>query len=294
MIVCPNCREYSISEENSRYFCKVCGYEVLTENKIVFFHPEEKDFNTGMEACILDDVVKFEEKHFWMTARRFFLAKVFNKFVNVEDPILEIGAGTGYVAKYLISRGYRNYAIGDMHKISLMLSGDFEYKKKYQFNLQKTVFIEHFNVVGMFDVLEHISDEDLAVKNINKMLKYGGKVIVTVPAHMWLWSKQDAIAYHRKRYEINELKELFSRNGFSILKISGFFFSLIPFMYLRRIINYDDGKMSEGDFTGRFKVNIVFNAFLSMILHIEMAIFRNCFSRYGGSIVLVAEKSNDK
>jgi len=293
MIICPQCQEYILSEESAGYFCKTCGHEVLIENGIVFFHPEEKDSNIGMEACIFDDVVKFEEKHFWMSARRFYLRRIFNEFVKLEDAILEIGAGTGYVAKYLINHGYRNYAIGDIHKRGLVLSGDYAYRHKYQFNLMRTVFTEHFDVVGMFDVLEHISDDDSTVKNINKMLKKGGRVIVTVPAHMWLWSKQDAIAYHRKRYEIKELKELFLRNGFNILKISGFFFSLIPFMYLRKIINCDDGKISDGDYRGRFKVNVVFNMLLKMMLHIEMAVFKNCSSCYGGSIVLVAEKLTD-
>jgi len=294
MILCPQCHVCPLSEENGRYCCKTCGNKVLIENGIVFFHPEEKDSNSGMQACILDDVAKFEEKHFWMSARRSYLARLFGEFVNLKDAILEIGAGTGYVAKYLINRGYQNYAIGDIQKRGLELSGECVCRHKYQFNLLRPVFAEHFDVVAMFDVLEHISDDNLAVKNINKMLNNGGRAIVTVPAHMWLWSKQDAIVYHRKRYEVKELKELFLRNGFKILKTNGFFFSLIPFMYLRTIINRDDGVINKGDYKDRFRVNSIFNMVLEMVLHIEMVVFKSCFSRYGGSIVLVAEKQRDQ
>lgn len=293
MIVCQQCQKYTIIEENNRYLCKACGYKVLIKNGIVFFHPEEKDSNIGMEKCIVDDGVKFEEKHFWSSKRRFYLGRVFNEFVKLEDAILEIGACTGDVAKYLISRGYRNYAIGDIQKRGFELAGEYTSRYKYQFNVMRTVFIEHFDVVGMFDVLEHLDDDDSAVKNINRMLKKGGRVILTVPAHMWLWSKQDAILYHRKRYEVKGLKELFLRSGFNILKVSGFFFSLIPFMYLRKIINRDEGKINEGDYKNRLKVNIFLNMLLGMMLDIEMAVFKNYSTCFGCSILLVAEKRED-
>jgi len=293
MIVCPRCKAYMLSKENGECICKTCGYKTLIENGIVFFHPEEKNSNKDMKECILDDVAKFEEKHFWMSARRLYLEMIFNKFVKPEEAILEIGAGTGYVAKYLINHGYRNYVIGDIHERGLELSGEYAFLHKYQFNVVKTVFIEHFDIVGMFDVLEHISDDDLVVKNINKMLKKGGRVIVTVPAHKWLWSKQDAIASHKKRYEIKELKELFLKNGFNILKISGFFFSLIPFMYLRKIFNRDDGEIRARDYTNRFKIDSILNAFMDILLNIEMSLFKNYSSPYGGSMIIVAEKSSD-
>lgn len=89
----------------------------------------------------------------------------------------------------------------------------------------------------MFDVLEHIDEDALAVKNIYKMLKPGGKVIVTVPVHKWLWSKQDAIAYHRRRYEVDQLKGLFKQNGFKIVKATAFFVSILPLLYLRTFVS---------------------------------------------------------
>jgi len=279
-----------ISVESGGYLCKACGHGVAIENGIVFFHPEEKNSNSGMEGCILDDVAEYEEKHFWMSARRSYLGAIFKKFVKPEESILEIGAGTGYVAKYLISQGYRDYSIGDINERGLELSGQCACRHKYQFNVMRDVFTEHFDVVGMFDVLEHLDDDGLAVKNIKKMLKKGGRIIVIVPAHKWLWSKQDAIAYHKRRYEIEELKDLFLKNDFNILKVSGFFLSLIPFMYVRKNVNRDDGMLCEKDYRERFKVNGLLNMLLEVMLRIETAIFINFPSRYGGSIVLVAKK----
>lgn len=292
MIACAQCKKGRIVEEgNNRYFCEACGYKILVENRIVFFHPEEKDSNVGIEACILDDTVKSEKKHFWMSARRYYLKAVFDEFVKREDNILEIGAGTGFVAKYLIDHGYKNITIGDIHKRGLELSADYGYQHKYQFNLMKNVFYEHFDIVYLFDVLEHIDDDDLAVKNINKMLKAGGKAIVTVPAHQWLWSKQDAIASHRRRYEVDTLQGLFIKNGFKILKSSAFFISLVPFMYIRTIINRDNGRIKPEEYQDRFEINFFLNNILKAILYLEIWLLKKYPLKYGGSCILVAEKT---
>lgn len=293
MIICPKCQGTVLIKNDGAYICQGCGETLLNENGVIYFHPEERDSNEGMEAVILDDLVQFEEKHFWMKARRSYLGWIFSRFVKPEAAIIEIGAGTGYVARYLIDRGYRDYAIGDIHKKGLALAGAHDYKHKYQFNLLRTVFAGHFDVVGMFDVLEHLDDAGAAVKNVRKMLRKGGRAIVTVPAHKWLWSKQDAIAYHRRRYEVEELKELFTAHGFKVLKASGFFLSLIPFMYLRKMINRDDGKLSARDYQDRFKINRVINLMLELMLRLEMVVGKNLSSRYGGSMILVAEKTED-
>ena len=293
MIICPLCRGTINIQDNGAYACTGCGHVLVSGDGIVFFHPEEQESNEGMEAIILDDLVQYEEKHFWITARRSYLGWIFKQYVRPEDAIIEIGAGTGYVAKNMIDCGYRNYSIGDIHKKGLLLAGAYDYRHKYQFNLLRPVFAGHFDVVGMFDVLEHIDVPGEAVHNVRKMLKKGGRVIVTVPGHKWLWSKQDAIAYHRRRYEIDELKELFTANGFKILKASGFFTTLIPFMYLRTIINRDDGKLCPKDYKKRFKVNRGINLLLELLLRLEVAVGKNVSRRYGGSMIIVAEKSED-
>ena len=99
----------------------------------------------------------------------------------------------------------------------------------------------------MFDVLEHIDNDSEAIRNVHKMLKPGGKAIITVPAHMWLWNKQDRIASHRKRYELDQLRRLFESSGFKVLKATAFFISLLPLLYLRTIFDKDDGVIKEND-----------------------------------------------
>lgn len=290
MIRCIQCLDGIFSEGDNKLTCANCGFEIPMQDGLVIFHPDDSVVHNGMEPCILDDVVPFEDKHFWMKARRDFIKTVFNKHVNYVDKIIEIGAGTGSITRSLLEDGYNDISVGEVHLSGLEYAKSYGIKSRYQFDLMKTPFHEHFDTVGMFDVLEHIDDDELAVKNIYKMLKPGGKAIVTVPAHKWLWSKQDAIAYHRRRYEVEQLKGMFDRNGFKILEARAFFISILPLLYLRTFVDRDNRVLIESDFKERFRVNPVINFILGQILSIENRLMANASLRWGGSVLLVAER----
>lgn len=289
MIKCTKCSE-GIFAEGINLTCGKCGNEVPVKDGLLIFHPEDSAVHDGMESCILDDLVSYEDRHFWMKARRDLVSSVFGKYVDRSSEIIEIGAGTGSITRRLKQDGYNNISVGEVHLSGLEYARSYGIKKRYQFDLMKTPFHEHFDVVGMFDVLEHIDDDDLAVKNIYKMLRPGGKVIITVPAHKWLWSKQDAIAYHRRRYEVKQLKVLFEKSSFKIIRATAFFLSILPLLYLRTFIERDNGVLKEKDFKERFRVNPIINFTLGQILSIENRLLSNASLKWGGSILLLAEK----
>ncbi len=290
MIRCIKCFDGVFSEGANKLTCAKCSFEIQIQDGLAIFHPDDSTTHGGMESCILDDVVSFEDKHFWMKARRDFIKSIFNKHVNYADKIIEIGAGTGSITRCLLESGYNDISVGEVHLSGLEYAKSYGIKQRYQFDLMKTPFHEHFDAVGMFDVLEHIDDDELAVKNIYKMLKPGGKAIVTVPAHKWLWSKQDAVAYHRRRYEVDQLKDMFERNSFKILEARTFFISILPLLYLRSFVDRDNGVLKDNDFKERFKVNPVINFILGQILSIENRLLKNVSLRQGGSILVVAER----
>lgn len=291
MILCTKCLEGKFSGgTRNKLVCSACGFEIPIHDNLIVFHPEDSDSHDGMTSCLYDEMIKVEEDHFVIRAKRSFLGSVFEKYVSRTDSIIEVGAGTGSVASYLMKNGYKNISTGEVHLKGLEYAKSYGIKDRYQFDLTKAPFSEHFDVVLICDVLEHIDDDDLAVKNIYRMLKEGGKVIATVPTHMWLWSKQDAIVCHRRRYEVYQLEELFIRNNFKILKVGAFFISILPFLYLRKIIDRDDGIIKEGDLKNRFHINPIINFVLGKMLNLEIELLSNTSLKYGWGAILVGSK----
>jgi ubiquinone/menaquinone biosynthesis C-methylase UbiE len=83
------------------------------------------------------------------------------------------------------------------------------------------------DVVTMMDVLEHLSDDDLALQEVHRILKPGGALVLTVPAYQHLWSAHDEALHHFRRYEKIGLNSVLRNAGFSIWRLS-FAMSLMP------------------------------------------------------------------
>src|SRR5206468_7025117 len=66
----------------------------------------------------------------------------------------------------------------------------------------------HYDLIGAFDVIEHIDDDRAALASIAMRLKPGGKLVITVPAHPWMWSAHDVVNHHKRRYSKSTLRSL--------------------------------------------------------------------------------------
>ena len=120
-------------------------------------------------------------------------------------------------------------------------------------------------------------------------------VIMTVPAHQCLWSKYDVIARHKRRYNTPSLKKLVHQNGFNILEMKHFFISILPLLFLRKILNKDNHKnLCDNKVKEEFKINPILNFICKLMLNIENQILKKVSPKIGGSIAIVAEKKCDK
>ncbi len=84
------------------------------------------------------------------------------------------------------------------------------------------------DLVTAFDVLEHLDDDLAALGELRRVLKPGGRLLVTVPAFMMLWSGHDVALHHRRRYRRAQLHERLSRAGFRVDWVSYYNASLFP------------------------------------------------------------------
>src|SRR6185503_17513591 len=104
----------------------------------------------------------------------------------------------------------------------------------FQMDATNIPYENEFDVIGAFDVLEHIEDDERAIAEIFKALKPAGHAIISVPQHMFLWSDQDRHARHFRRYGTHELRHRLESSGFEIRLKSSFVTLLLPALYLSR------------------------------------------------------------
>ena len=98
-----------------------------------------------------------------------------------------------------------------------------------------------FDVVGLFDLIEHLTDEASLLTNVRKVLKPEGMVVATVPAHQWLWSPHDVQAAHVRRYAQKELEAIFRVSRFRVLNSRSFYgFLLVP-AFIRKVLGLQQG-----------------------------------------------------
>lgn len=294
MILCPECSNGELIENIKKklFSCSECGFKLPVKDGVVVFHPGKSGVHNGFKPTIFNDVLEIESNHFWIKVRKHFAGKMFKRYVRPGEKILEVGSGTGNIAGGLLKKGYKDISVADVHLNGLETTKRYDFKKRFQFDLAFPPFRNHFDVVALFDVLEHVDDDNMVTQNIHKMLKTGGKAIVTVPAHMWLWSKNDRICSHRRRYEVKQIRYLFEKNGFKIVKAHCFFVSILPLLYFRHIFYKDTGRVEDADYKKRFKVNPVLNYLLEKILKFESRILPLNFFNKGGSIILVGVKED--
>ncbi|MCR9247135.1 MAG: class I SAM-dependent methyltransferase [bacterium] len=85
-----------------------------------------------------------------------------------------------------------------------------------------------FDLICLFDTIEHIPDDEQALREVRRVLKPGGALFVSVPAYQWLWSQNDRIAHHQRRYTATRLRSVLKRAGLKPQRISYFNTFLLP------------------------------------------------------------------
>lgn len=252
------------------------------EREGVFVFDTDLDHRSTYDAELLENLWKSEHSHFWFAARRKKICRVFQQYIKLKSSILEIGGGTGFIAEELIKQGF-DVAMGDIHWNGLNFAKSRGIKTLYQFDLFHPPFQEEFDVVCLFDVLEHLEDDFLALKCIEKMLKPKGKVILTVPAHQWLWCQDDVTAGHRRRYTRKSLKNLFLKAGFEIISVEYFFMAILPFLFLRKFLKKDSHQPVV------LPLPKWLNQALYGLTHAEFVLEKLLPNLAGGSLLAVAE-----
>jgi len=250
---------------------------------IVSFGLRTEKNKADYDPAWFDRLDRVEARHFWFRARRRVIMRLFERYVDRSGRVLEVGTGTGSVAAALVRRGF-NVAVSDVHRQALVHAGRKGLSERYEFDLARAPFREHFDAIGLFDVLEHLDDDRAALAVIHRMLRPGGSLVLTVPAHRWLWNRSDILAGHKRRYGPGDISRIAASAGFEVIEVRCFFFSLVPLLLLRRAFT-PGGERAAG-----LSVVPVANEVLFAILSLETFLSGPFRPRVGGSIALVAQR----
>ncbi len=252
--------------------------------------------NDGFPPDMFDLLASLEERNFWFKARNKILIHLFEKFLGKNAPekrVLEIGCGNGFVLKGLKPLGYE--LVGS----EIYLEGLKNVKKRLpeieiiQMDALDIPFVETFDAIGAFDVIEHITDDEKVLQNIYKALKPGGYCFITVPQYKWMWSYLDDYARHKRRYSQKELKQKIKEAGFEISFISSFVTILFPFVVLSRLMKKikPPEQVTIEDMIQEFKIPEGLNKLFYRGMMIDTwCIKHNISLPFGNSIVVVAKK----
>ncbi len=281
MITCPKC-----NTELTDLFCKHCSISYAVNDKIISFISNTENNLDDYKPEGLDKLYNYEKINFWFKNRMKLIRTVFKKFIKKNSHILEVGAGTGYVAENLINAGFTDYSIGELHLNGLLYAQKRGLTNLYQFDLYDPPFNDEFDVVAMFDVIEHIENDGKIIQNIGTILKSKGKLVLTVPAHMFLWSKIDDISGHKKRYNIKTISDLLKQNGFKVRYITHFNLTILPFLMIRSFLSKNDYKESNSG----LKISTISNTLFNILCTIDRIFLKLFKLPAGGSIIAVAEK----
>ena len=181
-----------------------------------------------MERVVYQQMAELDDRHWWYRARRRILAALVRR--EVQPPagakILEIGCGSGHNLSMLADFGHVDGLELDDEARALS-------EKRLGRSVMRSPLPElaevrdrQYDLVGAFDVIEHIDDDAAALASIATKLKPGGKFVMTVPAHQWMWTAHDVVNHHKRRYSRRSLKALIERSPMKLDKI-GYFNSLL-------------------------------------------------------------------
>jgi SAM-dependent methyltransferase len=243
----------------------------------------------GNAACLT-----LEDRSFWFRHRNRCIASVVRRFPP-DDVFLDIGGGNGFVAKGLAAAGFACAIVepgvdgalaAHARGIDPVICARLE-------DLQSSV--ANISAAGMFDVLEHIENEAAALQQVHALLCSGGRLFLTVPAYQFLFSVDDAIAGHFRRYTISSLARTLERSGFKVEFSTYFFAPLPPIVLLLRTapskLGLRRGADSDRDATEHIPTGVAARVMDNLLAFEFERIEAGRPIPFGGSCLCVARKA---
>ncbi len=248
-----------------------------------------------MKPKYATDYDTFEQHHWWFRIRRIILKGLLDRYVSWRPgmPVVEIGTGPGEnlyslypddIALTGVEPDQDNAALANSRGEIPVYAGTIEQMPQEVTRIPQ-------DLICMFDVLEHIEEDEQALDILHGLLGAHGLLALSVPAYQWMWGQQDVVNMHCRRYTQKELCQKLRRHGFTIVHATYFNTILFPpvavFRLLAKLPPWKN-KPARSDF--EYSAGPL-NRLLYGLFRMEWPLLKYVRFPFGGSCFVLAKKT---
>jgi len=267
--------------------CPRCGAGPQVRDDVLLFAPDVAFSHEGFDPAYFQRLASYDDWYFWFAARRELLLWFATIAGTDVRAYLELGCGTGGVLAAFANRHPQWNVAGAEVLIEGLRHAQARVPRAFVFQADggSLPFDQSIDMIGAFDVLEHIDDDRQTLQKLQQALRVGGLLLLTVPQHPALWSSSDELAHHKRRYTRRDLVEKLRDNGFEIVHETSFAMLLLPLMAISR-------RWKRRDPWREFEISRRLNSLFLLVCRIELAMIRYGVPMpFGGSLAVLARKS---
>jgi SAM-dependent methyltransferase len=291
-LVCPRCRA-PLGVERDGVVCRACGAAFQAREGILDLRAGRVGA-AGFDPHYFPALAEVEREHYWFATRREVVRDVLRDAVPdlAERSLFDVGCGSGGLLAFLAESGVRVAGACDVYPESLALV-----RRRV---VEPLLLVDEGRfpplgtgqtLLSLFDVLEHIDDDLGTLRQLFEVLEPGGILVLTVPAHPFLFDEMDEIAFHRRRYTRRQLGSRLRAAGFNVRHLAHFMAPLVPLVTLRwaaRALRFRKSARQRRE--AELRVTPVLNGLMRALLRLERPLVRAAALPFGTSLVAVAER----
>jgi SAM-dependent methyltransferase len=285
---CLRCRS---GFQGSDWRCPSCGYEPSRIGHFPAFAPELAEGATGYDPAQFAELARLEAQNFWFRERNRLIVWAIERYFRGARSLFEVGCGTGFVLAG-IAKAFPALRLAASEAASAGLehaAARVPRADLMQMDARRIPFVDEFDVVGAFDVIEHVEEDRAVLAQLAAATAPGGGVLLTVPQHPFLWSEYDVRAGHVRRYRRRELRDKVVEAGLQIVRTTSFVTVLLPAMMASRFAQR--APRQDYDPLAELRISRWMNWSLERALSIERLIVGSGLSLpAGGSLLVVARR----
>ncbi|MDB5695393.1 MAG: class SAM-dependent methyltransferase [Sphingomonas bacterium] len=223
-----------------------------------------------MDRVVYDRMAAHDSTHWWYRARRDVLQSYLQRYGALpgDARILEIGCGTGHNLPMLARFGAVE-AI-EIDPAARAIASERLGRPVGDAPLPELPGVERgaYDLIAVLDVVEHIADDVAALKAMGECLKPGGKILIAVPAHPWMWSAHDVVNHHHRRYTKASLRAAIAEAGLRPEKLGWLNSLLFPLAAAGRLAGKLTGRQDSDDSPPPGLVNALFERIFRLERHL--------------------------